>query len=256
MYSIDYAAMSILGCVRNNHEDNVYIDSFLLPMNNSGLQNIMTGTLSSDDIPLLGVFDGMGGESCGEAAAFVAGDTMRRLDAHRRQTKIAETDIPSFMNDLCSAMNTQVCNYAKEKKISTMGSTCVFMMISDESVCFANIGDSRIYHVHNGNLVQLSEDQVLESCFYAKPPLVQYLGLKEEEMALLPQIEKILPEEGDSFLLCSDGVSDMIPEDRLLEIMQADCSARECMELLEKEILVNGARDNATAILSRLHASH
>ena len=62
----------MIGSIRNNHEDNLYIAQHMLPMNNNGSESVISGKISLCNQPLIGVFDGMGGESYGEAAAFIA----------------------------------------------------------------------------------------------------------------------------------------------------------------------------------------
>lgn len=244
-YRIQYAYFSLTGHVRSSHEDNLYIENHTLPMNNTGTRGVAGGNVSSGDSPLIGVFDGMGGESRGEAAAFIASDTMRRMDAGRSSSD----DRGSFLDSVCHEMNLEVCRYAREHRIRTMGTTCVCILFSEEELYFANIGDSRIYHCCGSQITQLTTDQVMRSIFYSKPPLTQYLGMEEEEMALLPQIGTFPIKPRDRYLLCTDGVTDMLLDSEIADIIQQPKSPEACLKQLEQAVLNAGAADNATAIL-------
>ncbi len=277
-YTIQYAYFSIPGKVRGNHEDNLYIDRTVLPLENTGTNGVINGFLLSDTHPLIGVFDGMGGESSGEVASFIAADTIRRIDTDRTAGTTycmgtgcsSDTLQQNDMDDsgqgikqddlrepgtLCLEMNREVCSYAKEKRIRSMGTTAVCLRFSDQEAQFANVGDSRIYHIGKDGICRITEDQVMKSIFYAKPPLTQYLGMEDEEMALLPQTGKIPVNIGDRFLLCTDGVTDMLSDEDISEIIKSEENSAACLEKLMQSILLTEAKDNATAVLCSISMS-
>ncbi len=256
---LQYAYFSMIGSIRNNHEDNLYIAQHMLPMNNNGSESVISGKISLCNQPLIGVFDGMGGESYGEAAAFIAADTMRQKDQKRQAAVLrnmenrpegsASWKPDIFLEDLCRDMNSEVCRFEKEKRIRSMGTTAVCVLFREQEACFANIGDSRIYLLHGSRLQQITTDQVSSSIFYSKPPLSQYLGMEEEEMILLPQIGKIRLSPGDRILLCTDGVTDMVTDQEIEKYLLPEESVEICLMNLQQAILQAGAKDNATAIL-------
>ena len=71
-YQIEYAYTCHIGKVRNNNEDNFWCCGESLDSENKGMSHVCSGHIKQADLPLLAVFDGMGGESCGEMAAFLA----------------------------------------------------------------------------------------------------------------------------------------------------------------------------------------
>ncbi len=286
---ISYAYFSILGSVRKNHEDNLYAGQQILPLNNAGLEDVFRGTCDVREEPLFGVFDGMGGESCGEVAAYLAADTMRRRDEDRlhelsenslhsekragmhsqeqraeggeypeRFVGMAGCELPErspgsegeeYLDDLSREMNREILSYASENRIRSMGTTAVFILFSGTQVHFSNIGDSRIYRISGNRMEQVTTDQVYRSAFFGKAPLLQYLGLDETEAALLPEMGSFEQIEGERYLLCTDGVTDMLCDQEICSIIMGSDSEEECLRLLRERILLAGAADNATAIL-------
>ena len=253
LLSIQYAYFSIIGNVRMNHEDNYYVRQMTLPMNNSGTDDVISGSLKSSDRPLIGVFDGMGGECFGEAAAFIAADTMYRFDTDRLAGRLVpavmdKRDASCYLNALFQEMNREVCSYAKEKGIHSMGTTAACVLFMNHDLFFANVGDSRIYRGNRNKLTQITTDQVSRSVFFAKPPLIQYLGMNEET-ALLPQLGTIPINPEEYYFLCTDGVTDMLKDDEILKILSSSDNPRDCLIKLRTAVLSAGAKDNATAVL-------
>ena len=74
-YQIEYAYTCHIGKVRNNNEDNFWCCGESLDSENKGMSHVCSGHIKQADLPLLAVFDGMGGESCGEMAAFLAAES-------------------------------------------------------------------------------------------------------------------------------------------------------------------------------------
>mgnify|MGYP000202364570 FL=1 len=90
-YQIEYAYTCHMGRVRANNEDNFWCCGELLPAENHGTQGIRSETISGNRTPALAVFDGMGGESCGEMAAFVAS---REFGKYYSANKRTLRDVP------------------------------------------------------------------------------------------------------------------------------------------------------------------
>ena len=123
------------------------------------------------------------------------------------------------------------------------------------SACIANIGDSKIYLIRNYGLTQLSvdhTDKVLldqKRITKRKPQLTQHLGIPSSEMIIEPYTKIIKLQSADRFLLCSDGLSDMVPITKIQEIVSRPLSPIEVVQLLTKMAMQNGGRDNITIIL-------
>ena len=119
----------------------------------------------------------------------------------------------------------------------------------------ANIGDSRVYGFRNGRINQLSSDHTDEVLMKEqgitgrKPHLTQYLGIDPDELCLEPFIKSYRYEEGDRFLICSDGVTDMVDENLITEIVNRSSTPEIAVQRLIKEAKNNGGKDNITAIV-------
>ena len=173
-YQIEYAYTCHMGRVRANNEDNFWCCGELLPAENHGTQGIRSETISGNRTPALAVFDGMGGESCGEMAAFVASREHFR---------------------------------------------------------------------------QVSTDHVLGRNLLGKAPLTQYLGVPEEQQILEPSIQEIEHKEGYRYLMCSDGVTDMLSDGEIADILARKIPLADIVELLLERALQKGGRDNVTIVL-------
>ena len=254
-YSVDYVLFSIRGLVRSRHEDNVYAAGYTLPAGNNGMEQIREGTVWSGELPVLSVFDGMGGETAGDVASFIASDTMKRsLERNTGQCADGndEASCREYLEELCREMNEKVCEYAAENHIRTMGTTAACLLFSDNRIYCANIGDSRIYRNGEDGFSQVSTDHVAHTCFFRKAPLSQYIGIPEQEMLIQPDITGEEPLPYREYLICTDGITDMLNDEEIAKIMRKNCSLREKAEQLRSRVIEEGAIDNATAVLCRV----
>ena len=251
-YNIEYAYASNIGKVRRNHEDNFWCDGNFLPYVNSGLDGIKTGLISCEAVPAFAVFDGMGGESCGEIASGLAAEV---FDEYYTGHKYEFSGDPErFIEKLSHEMNRRICEYAHTNHIGSMGSTSAMAIFGDDWYAVSNLGDSRIYACSSGKLRQLSTDHVFGGGVYRKAPLVQYLGLEETDAALKPSFVKEQLTHGLRLLLCSDGVTDMIDDTKLREILSGQGSVEETAGVIIETALDSGGRDNTTVILIEVRA--
>ena len=131
-YQIEYAYTCHMGKVRANNEDNFWCCGKSLPAENQGAEGVYSEIVSGSKIPALAVFDGMGGESCGEMAAFLASEEFGKYyNAHKRVLR----DMPeNFIEGVCKNMNDAVCRYGTENHIQSMGSTMALALFTPESM--------------------------------------------------------------------------------------------------------------------------
>lgn len=249
-YQIEYAYTCHIGKIRNNNEDNFWCCGDRLEAKNQGMSHIRSGRKKQSDLPMLAVFDGMGGESCGEMAAFLASSSCEQH--YRKDRDKLCTQPEEFLNELCDEMNQTICSYGEENKINSMGTTAALIVFAEDSVYSCNLGDSRIYRSSNEKFYQLSVDHVLGRRFLGKAPLTQYLGMAEENMKLEPSITCQEVRAGDRFLLCSDGITDMLSDGEIADILSRDISVEETVEVLVDRALKKGGRDNITVILCKV----
>lgn len=201
---------------------------------------------------LYGIFDGMGGESYGEVASRLMAMVCQKYHLHPRH-------LSEDARALCQIGNELV---AREEELLglSMGSTAS-MLFFHEKVLSCNIGDSPIFLYRDGILRPIYEDQTEKKLYEQmrlteilnkkkKYRLLQYIGLQEEGMQILPYMEEIEVKDQDVFLICSDGLTDMVNEETIEEVLSSfdEESARKLVDLA----LANGGYDNVTVLLIRV----
>ena len=121
--------------------------------------------------------------------------------------------------------------------------------------CMSHIGRIRRINQDNfvcgGVLEQISKDHVAVAAFGVKPPLSQNLGIPPTELIIDPYLAQGAYNDGDVYLICSDGLTDMVPTEEISGVLASKPVDGACMELLEKA-LANGGRDNITVVLCRI----
>ncbi len=241
---LNMAVVSNIGKIRTNNEDNFYFDGETMPMYNLGTEKVIYKELENNRPICLAVFDGMGGESKGEIASYCA------IETFKEEFKKVLFELPEiFLLKTCFKMNKKICEKQEENKCY-MGTTTAILYFYLEKAYFCNIGDSRIYKIKNSNLIRLSIDHVAKTMNeYTKPALTQNLGISEEEMKIEPFISKCDCNSKDKFLLCSDGLTDMVSEEKILEIVKQEKNVKEIVSDLLNEAISNGGKDNITIIL-------
>lgn len=251
IYQLSAACGCKTGRIRGSNEDNLYFSGKILSEENSGMKGVLPSKSLLTDLTCFAVFDGMGGAACGEAASFQAAETFRRhIEDH---LSVAESP-RGFLEAVCEEMNLAVCSRAQELCASTMGTTAVILAFVPDQVYVCNLGDSRAYRLRSNELMQMTVDdwEVLPPHVKRKPGLSQCLGISPEDMLLEPHIAKceILP--GDTYLLCSDGITDMLTNIEIYTCLKAHISPQKSVEHLLKLAMDHGGRDNATAIVIKV----
>ena len=249
-YQIEYAYTCHIGKIRNNNEDNFWCCGDSLEAQNQGMSHIRSGYMKQSEYPLLAVFDGMGGESCGEMAAFLAAEA---CGEHFKTAKDGiRNDPEEFLNEICESMNQAICDYGRSNKINSMGTTAALLAFAEDAVYSCNLGDSRIYKSDREKFYQISQDHVLGRSLFGKAPLTQYLGMEEENLQLEPSISRQEIKIGDRFLLCSDGITDMLSDGEIADILSRDIPVAKTVEILVDRALKKGGRDNITVVLCEI----
>ncbi len=237
---IAYFYTSHIGICRQVNQDNFYCNGQMLKNNSQGTDGVCSGLISVKKNPVFCVFDGMGGEECGEIASYLAAEAIDNQ-------KFSQGMEQGF-RDFCNSTNRRICEKSKELDIHSMGTTVAMMRITNAESGLCNVGDSKIFLLSDGVLSQLSFDHVGIAAFGKKPPLLQNLGIPEEEMQIDPYVAVGEFRKGDVYLLCSDGLTDMVNTDRIRQILEEN-PGRQAAQLLLDEALKNGGKDNITFIL-------
>ena len=249
-YQIEYAYTCHIGKIRNNNEDNFWCCGDSLEAQNQGMSHIRSGYMKQSEYPLLAVFDGMGGGEYGEIASYIAAEACGQ---HFKTAKDGiRNDPEEFLNEICESMNQAICDYGRTNKINSMGTTAALLAFAEDAVYSCNLGDSRIYKSDREKFYQISQDHVLGRSLFGKAPLTQYLGMEEENLQLEPSISRQEIKIGDRFLLCSDGITDMLSDGEIADILSRDIPVAKTVEILVDRALKKGGRDNITVVLCEI----
>ncbi len=252
VYTYNASCGSFSGNGRSNNEDNFYFNKKHLPVSNKGLKNPLKCKGTTDEPFVFAVFDGMGGESKGEAASCLASEVFaveaKKLDELALSGK-------EFMIQTCEIANTAVNRLTREKQLGTMGTTVAALYFSQDEVVACNMGDSKLYRIRDKKMLQISEDHTDEKIMSAigvkkKPVLLQYIGVPDTEMSIEPYISKGDIQSEDVFVICSDGVTDVVDMNLMYEII-SDNSADDAVRQILAEVNKNDGSDNATVIVAK-----
>lgn len=238
-FKIKFSCTSHIGKCRKINQDNYVCQGRFAELDDKSKYPI-TGSFSVNDGEIVGIFDGMGGEMCGEQAAYIAAK-------EAAQTKNASNSLETLY-DFCKKANDLICNYADENQIASMGTTAAIIYFDRNGITLCNIGDSKVFRYSNGILKQISKDHLAESVYGTKPQLFQNLGIPTSEMIIEPYFACGKYHEGDIFLICSDGLTDMLTNEAIAEILREN-TFDEASRLLLEKALENGGKDNITFIL-------
>jgi len=207
--------------------------------------------------PVYAVADGMGGAQAGEVAAGIAADVFEEhfpdgVDPERELTQIA------------SEANRRIYELARsDSSRSGMGTTLTGAVVSDDEVSIVHVGDSRAYLLRDGELRQLTRDHSLVEELRRRGQLTVEEAEEHPQRSIItralgPEADVELDvhthqaRSGDVFLLCSDGLTSMVREEQLHEILTESDSLETAVNRLVAEANRAGGRDNITAVLFRL----
>lgn len=242
-YRISYWCASHIGKLRKTNQDNFICDGKFMEADKNQKEIVMSGTKKSKEEALFGIFDGMGGEECGEIASYIAARNAEKL-------AISE-DTVSQLKRFCQKTNDDICRYIKENQLWSMGTTAAMLAFTKKKIVLCNIGDSKIFRLHEGELEQISKDHVTPNAFGKKPLLSQNLGIPPTEFLIEPYLAEGEYDDDDRYLICSDGLSDMVKEEEITEILNSKKMDEAGSELLEKALL-KGGKDNISIILCEI----
>jgi serine/threonine protein phosphatase PrpC len=208
--------------------------------------------------PLFAVADGMGGAQAGEVASRLAAAAFREFH------EADELDPEERVATIIQEANRRIYERARsDAQASGMGTTITAALVSGDSVAIGHVGDSRAYRLRAGKLEQLTEDHSLVA------DLVRSGRLTPEEADTHPQRSVITralgtdlevdvdtftveAETGDLFLLCSDGLTTMVDDQQIAQMVANADSLEHATKALVKAANRAGGEDNVTVVLFRL----
>ena len=249
------AVMNNKGRVRKNNEDNFYLNGTIMQCEKMDQGAFITSTCK-EPVQLYAVCDGMGGNENGEDAS--CGAVSSLLAENKEKTIIYDrTKFTSTLQKYSDSLYR-----SSRKRGYKSGTTIVAASIQNEKLLLVNVGDSRIYRFRDNYLKQMTVDhsrvQKLISLGMITPEearthperhvITQYLGMNAD-IRLSPYYVSETVQKNDIYLLCSDGLTDMVTDQQLESILRKQSDPKELVQTLVKTALHNGGRDNVTAMV-------
>ncbi|MBE5039546.1 Stp1/IreP family PP2C-type Ser/Thr phosphatase [Ructibacterium gallinarum] len=243
---LDVYGASDVGCVRELNEDSFCVYGFE--------QNRAPGFCV--------LSDGMGGHNAGEVASqrtvqFVAEELMEYIPHE------SEVSLPKCLNQAVHSANKKIYNMAMENQNQRgMGATLVAACICERETYIANVGDSRAYACRDHALVQITRDHSVVEEMVANGSITREEARVHPQKNIItravgtdpvtePDIFEYDCMPGDCLLLCSDGLSTMVEDAEILEILEQGDDAEHTVTQLIETAKKYGGNDNVTVICIR-----
>ena len=208
--------------------------------------------------PLFMVADGMGGAQAGEIASRMCAEAFAQADL----IGPAPTDV---LRSTIQLANSRILERSRsDPDAAGMGTTVTAAFMDDGgTIAFAHVGDSRAYLLRDGSLQRLSEDHSLVGELVRKGELSETDAERHPQRSVITRalgtdesVEvdtfAVRAQDGDVFLLCSDGLNTMVPEPAIAGILAGDGAAAALARDLVRAALAGGGEDNVTAIVFRI----
>lgn len=242
-FALNIGKCSLLGNYRENNEDAVDVKAF-------------------PDLTVAIVADGMGGQAAGEIASKKAIEIIpRELRKALTPTLGADGVKAAIRRAIVQANEEIMAMGALDRDMKNMGTTVVLAVWRRGGELFvAGVGDSRCYHLRGGKVSQLTVDHSLAQALVEantitaaeakehkfRNVLWKYLGSKEVGEG--PDVQVVSIQDGDRFLLCSDGLSGVVTDDKLADYIAHQSDMQACAEGLGQLALDSGSRDNVSCV--------
>lgn len=219
-----------------------------------------------DDVAVAVVCDGMGGARAGNVASAVAVETFAAAveELCRERLPEGERNCAQLLREACLHANTQVYQLSRsEDQYHGMGTTLVAALLIGQDAYVVNVGDSRCYHIHDQAMDQVTCDHSLvqllvnrgeitpaEARNHPKKNLItRALGVDRDVLA---DCYHVPLQEGDRLLLCSDGLSNVLTDEVLLQQALETFPLDERCRNMMRMTLEQGAPDNVTIVMVQL----
>ncbi len=207
--------------------------------------------------PLFVIADGMGGAQAGEVASHVAVESF--------QSGLPDSSHPEHaLAALAQEANARIHELSHTNaEHAGMGTTLTAIYVGEEEIAIAHVGDSRAYCLRNGELLRLTDDHSLVDELLRQGRLTPAEAIEHPQRSVITRalgIEGTVEVDtrvfrglaGDVYLLCSDGLTTMIDESLIVEVLISHTALREAGEALIAAANEAGGRDNITVVLVRL----
>lgn len=234
MYSLSFSIHSEVGRIRKNNQDAGYASPNLLV-----------------------VTDGMGGAAAGDLASAVASLEASRSDVRPADSEEALERIAGMVAR-ANAKLTELID--EDLELDGMGTTFCGVMFDGTQFALAHVGDSRGYRLRDGELVQLTHDhswvqslidegKITPAQAAVHPHRSLILKVLNGQVTFEPDFEILDAQLGDRLMFCSDGLSGLVEDDEILELLAED-SIEDAIERLARAANDNGGHDNITIVIA------
>jgi protein phosphatase len=207
--------------------------------------------------PLFAVADGMGGAQAGEVASRIAAGAFEH-------GAVGQGPAEGRLEEIAQEANRKIHKLAQEDSSRAgMGTTLTAAMLHDDEVALGHVGDSRAYVLRDGELKRLTKDHSLVEELRRQGRLTEEQAEEHPQRSIItralgpePNVNvdtmTVPARDGDVFLLCSDGLTTMVGDEEIREILVGARSLRSAVNRLVEAANRGGGRDNITAVAFRL----
>ena len=213
---------------------------------------------------LLVVADGMGGHAHGEVASAVAVAALLDLDASLRTVDLAEVDLPGVLGGAIGDAAERLTALAKDDpELRGTGTTVVAFLVDGPRIGVGHIGDSRAYLLRDGELTRLTRDHTLVQALVDEgrispeealdhPRRSWLIRTLQEATKAEPDLFSLEGQVGDRYLICSDGVTAVLTDPEIAEVLGAVGDAPAAVGRLIELANEGGGPDNITCVVADL----
>lgn len=243
--ALNIGKCTLLGNYRENNEDSIDVKQF-------------------PDMTVCLVADGMGGQAAGEVASKRAIEIVpRELKKHLSNTAGNDETKNVMRRSIVQANEEIMAMAALDRELKNMGTTIVATLWRKGSAALyvTGMGDSRVYHLRGKKIDQLTVDHSIAQALVEaktisaaeaknhryKNVLWKYLG--SAEVGEGPEVKSVSIQAGDRFLLATDGLTGVVPDEQLMTFMKDKPDPQECADGLGQLALDQGSRDNISCIV-------
>lgn len=207
------------------------------------------------------IADGMGGHNAGEVASKLSVELALSYIKEHFSTNMNKEEMKSKLEEMMKYVNTKVYNASWEKKENAgMGTTLTVVMLLNDSMLIAHVGDSRVYLLRNNELEQITNDhsyvgELLRNGSITKEEarnsskknvLTRAIGCyKDVDIDVYSNDVK----NNDRILMCTDGLTNMVDDDHIKDVLLSKDKPQEITEYLIAKANENGGTDNTTIIV-------
>ncbi len=235
-FALHYALRSDVGLLREGNEDSAYVGP-----------------------RLLAIADGMGGHAAGEVASAVAIGAIAPLD--KQHLTSGEAMLTALSRAVAAARDTLHEMSVSDPAVEGMGTTLTALMWAGPEVAVCHIGDSRAYLLRDGDLYQITRDHTLIQSLVDEGRLSPAAAANHPQRSLIMRALQGSTEAepdlaiheallGDRYLLCSDGLTDVVGDEDVHQVLSTVADAEEAVNHLIALAIRNGGPDNITCIVA------